>query len=146
MPKTMAAVIHEKGEPDVFRWEEIELGAPGPGEVCLKNNAVGVNFVDTYHRRGTPHPWPVPPLPLVLGFEGAAEVQETGPGGERIQARGPGRLCHAAAWRVFPGTKLSGRHAVPDPRRHRRRNHRIFNAERAYSAISAAADLSRSTW
>ena len=80
MPKTKAAVIHEKGEPDVFRWEEIELGAPGPGEVCLKNHAVGVNFVDTYHRRGTPHPWPVPPLPLVLGFEGAAEVQETGPG------------------------------------------------------------------
>ena len=43
----MAAVIHEKGSPDVFRWEEVEVGDPGPGEVRLRNNAVGVNYVDT---------------------------------------------------------------------------------------------------
>ena len=45
----MAAVIHEKGTPDVFRWEEVEVGAPGEGEVRIRNEAVGVNYVDTYH-------------------------------------------------------------------------------------------------
>ena len=76
----MAAVIHEKGAPDVLRWESIDVPAPGPGEVRLRNEAVGLNFVDTYHRRGIPHPWPVPPLPVVLGFEGAGRVEEVGPG------------------------------------------------------------------
>ena len=75
----MAAVIHEKGTPEVLRWESIDIPAPGPGEVRLRNEAVGLNFVDTYHRRGIPHPWPVPPLPVVLGFEGAGRVEEIGP-------------------------------------------------------------------
>ena len=75
----MAAVIHEKGTPEVLRWESIDVPAPGPGEVRLRNEAVGLNFVDTYHRRGIPHPWPVPPLPVVLGFEGAGRVEEIGP-------------------------------------------------------------------
>lgn len=76
----MAAVIHEKGAPDVLRWESIDVPAPGAGEVRLRNEAVGLNFVDTYHRRGIPHPWPVPPLPVVLGFEGAGRVEDVGPG------------------------------------------------------------------
>ena len=76
----MAAVIHEKGAPEVLRWESIDVPAPGVGEVRLRNEAVGLNFVDTYHRRGIPHPWPVPPLPVVLGFEGAGRVEEVGPG------------------------------------------------------------------
>ena len=58
---SMAAVIHEKGPPDVFRWEETDVADPGDGEVLLENRAIGVNYVDTYHRRGIPHPWPVPP-------------------------------------------------------------------------------------
>ncbi len=45
----MAAVIYEKGAPDVFRWEEVEVGAPGRGEIRVRNEAVGVNYVDTYH-------------------------------------------------------------------------------------------------
>jgi len=76
----MAAVIHEKGAPEVLRWESIDVPAPGAGEVRLRNEAVGLNFVDTYHRRGIPHPWPVPPLPVVLGFEGAGRVEAVGPG------------------------------------------------------------------
>ena len=80
----MAAVIHEKGTPDVFRWEEVAVGAPGAGEVRIRNEAVGVNYVDTYHRRGMPHPWPVPALPLVLGFEGAGVVTEIGEGVEGL--------------------------------------------------------------
>ena len=65
MPK--AAVIHEKGPPEVLVWEDIEVPDPGPGEARLRQTAVGVNYVDTYHRAGVPHPWPVPPPPTVIG-------------------------------------------------------------------------------
>jgi NADPH2:quinone reductase len=57
MPK--AAVIHEKGGPEVFRYEEVAVGTPGPGEVRLRHIAIGVNYADTYHRGGISHPWPV---------------------------------------------------------------------------------------
>ena len=82
----MAAVIYEKGTPDVFRWEEWPVGDPGPGELLIRHGAVGINYVDTYHRRGMPHPWPVPDLPLVLGFEGAGTVEAVGDGVAGFQA------------------------------------------------------------
>ena len=52
----MAAVIYEKGAPDNFVWEEIKVGSPARGQVRLRSTAVGVNFADTYHRAGIPHP------------------------------------------------------------------------------------------
>ncbi|MEM7271067.1 MAG: alcohol dehydrogenase catalytic domain-containing protein, partial [Pseudomonadota bacterium] len=76
----MAAVIEEKGAPEVFQWREWPVGDPGPGEVRIRHGAVGVNYVDTYHRRDIPHPWPVPPLPVVLGFEAAGVVEAVGEG------------------------------------------------------------------
>ena len=112
----MAAVIHEKGAPDVFRWEEVEVGDPGPGEVRLRNNAVGVNYVDTYHRRGMPHPWPVPPLPVILGFEAAGEVLAVGPGvdgfaaGDRVAYAMPPHGAYSQE-RIYPVDKLL---RVPD--------------------------------
>ena len=112
----MAAVIHEKGAPDVFRWEEVEVGAPGRGEVRVRNEAVGVNYVDTYHRRGMPHPWPVPALPLVLGFEGAGVVTDIG---EDVEGLSPGdRVAYAmpphgaySQERIYPAEKVV---RVPD--------------------------------
>ena len=80
MPK--AAVIHEKGGPDVFRYEDVEVGVPGSGEVRLKHTAIGVNFADTYHRGGVSHPWPVGEPPVIVGFEATGEVLELGPGVE----------------------------------------------------------------
>lgn len=107
----MAAVIHEKGPPDVLRWEEIDVGYPGEGEVRIRNNAIGVNYVDTYHRRGIPHPWPVPPLPVILGFEGVGEVVAVGPGVTGF--RTGDRVCYAlpphgayAQERVYPTAQL----------------------------------------
>ena len=50
MPKP--AVIHEKGGPEMFRYEDVDVGDPGPGEVRLKHTAIGVNYADTYHRGG----------------------------------------------------------------------------------------------
>ena len=112
----MAAVIYEKGAPDVFRWEEVEVGAPGRGEIRIRNEAVGVNYVDTYHRRGMPHPWPVPELPLVLGFEGAGVVTDVGEG---VEGLSPGaRVGYAmpphgaySQERIYPAEKAV---RVPD--------------------------------
>src|SRR5260370_23675620 len=52
----MAAVIYKKGAPENFVWEEIKVGSPERGQVRLRSTAVGVNFADTYHRAGIPHP------------------------------------------------------------------------------------------
>jgi NADPH2:quinone reductase len=80
MPK--AAVIHEKGGPEVFRYEDVVVGNPGPGEVRLEHIAIGVNYADTYHRGGVSHPWPVGEPPVIVGFEATGEVRELGPGVE----------------------------------------------------------------
>jgi NADPH2:quinone reductase len=67
--------IHQNGGPEQMRWEEVTVGDPGPGEVRVRNTAVGLNFIDTYHRSGL---YPMP-LPLVLGSEGAGVVEAVGP-------------------------------------------------------------------
>ena len=76
----MAAVIHRKGPPENFMWEEIQVGSPARGQVRLRSTAVGVNFADTYHRAGIPHPMIVGDPPVVLGFEGVGTIEELGPG------------------------------------------------------------------
>ena len=67
--------IHENGGPEVLRWEEVTVGDPGPGEVRVRNTAVGLNFIDTYHRSGL---YPMP-LPMGLGSEGAGVIEAVGP-------------------------------------------------------------------
>ena len=67
--------IYETGGPDKLNWEEIEVGDPGPGQVRVRNTAVGLNFIDTYQRSGL---YPMP-LPFVLGSEGAGVVEAIGP-------------------------------------------------------------------
>ncbi len=67
--------IYETGGPEVMRWEEVEVGQPGAGEVRVRNTAVGLNFIDTYHRTGL---YPMP-LPLTLGMEGAGVIEAVGP-------------------------------------------------------------------
>ncbi len=106
-----AAVIHEKGTPDVFRWEDWPVGEPGPDEALIRHGAVGVNYIDTYNRRGMPHPWPVPPLPLVLGIEGAGTVEAVGEGvtecavGDRVTYASPPHGAYAQR-RVMPARRL----------------------------------------
>ena len=67
--------IHEAGGPETMRWEEVQPDSPGPGEVLVRNTAVGLNFIDVYHRRGLYRY----ALPLTLGREGAGIVEATGP-------------------------------------------------------------------
>jgi NADPH2:quinone reductase len=44
--------IHRTGGPDVLKWEEVDVGEPGPGQVKLRHEAIGLNFIDVYHRTG----------------------------------------------------------------------------------------------
>ena len=69
--------IHQTGGPEVMRYEEVELGAPGPGEARIRHHAIGVNFLDVYYRTGL---YPVPSLPFTPGNEGAGEIVEVGAG------------------------------------------------------------------
>lgn len=70
--------FHETGGPEVLRWETVEVGEPGVGEVRVRHHAVGLNFADNYYRTGL---YPVP-LPNGMGVEAAGEVLAVGPGVE----------------------------------------------------------------
>lgn len=69
--------VHRHGGPDVLTYEDICIGHPGPGEVRVRNRAIGLNFVDIYFRKGEYEP---PGLPFTPGNEGAGEVVEVGEG------------------------------------------------------------------
>lgn len=66
--------IHQVGGPEVMKWEAVEVGDPGPGQIRIKTTAAGLNYIDTYHRSGLYKM----PLPLTLGMEGAGTVTAVG--------------------------------------------------------------------
>src|SRR5574342_1435175 len=99
MPKAIR--IHQTGGPEVLRFEDVEVGEPGEGQVRLRHAAIGVNFIDTYHRTGL---YPLP-LPSPLGVEGAGVVEAVGKGvthvkkGDRVAYAGgaPGGYSQGGA-------------------------------------------------
>ncbi len=107
-----AVRIHEVGGPELLRWEEVTLAEPGPGEVRLRQRAIGLNYIDTYHRSGL---YPLPALPAVLGVEGAGVVEAVGPAvtrfkaGDRVAYAGP--LGGYAEARLIAADRLV---ALPD--------------------------------
>jgi len=72
MPKAIR--IHKLGGPDALVWEDVEVGEPGPGQVRLRHQAIGLNYIDVYHRTGLYKL----PLPSVIGAEGAGVVEAVG--------------------------------------------------------------------
>jgi len=100
--------IHATGGPEVLRLETIDPGRPGPGEVLLRQTAIGLNFIDTYHRSGL---YPLPALPHGIGQEAAGVVEEIGAG---VTGLGQGmRVAYAAGTpgayaerRVLPAARL----------------------------------------
>ncbi len=100
--------IHNTGGPEVLCWEETEMTPPGPGEVLLKQTAVGLNFIDVYHRTGL---YPLGDLPATPGMEGAGVVVALGEGvqgfsvGDRVAYAGlpPGAY---AEQRLIPAHRL----------------------------------------
>ena len=75
MPK--AIVMNETGAAEVLRWVDYDPGQPEPGEVLLRQEAVGLNFIDVYHRTGL---YPLPSMPATPGLEGAGIVEAIGEG------------------------------------------------------------------
>ncbi len=95
------------GGPEVLQWEEVQVAAPAAGEVIVQNKAIGLNYIDTYHRTGL---YPMP-LPSGIGLEGAGVVQSVGPGvtelasGDRV-AYCNGPLGAYAEMKVHPADRL----------------------------------------
>jgi NADPH2:quinone reductase len=89
---TKAIRIHTPGGPEVMKWEDVPTPEPGPGEVLLKQAAVGLNYIDVYFRTGL---YKAPTMPLILGQEGAGTVAALGAGvtslavGDRVAYAGP---------------------------------------------------------
>ena len=113
--------MHEYGGPDVLKWEEVKVGAPGPGEVKIKQTAVGLNFIDIYLRTGL---YPQPSLPFIPGMEGAGVVTAVGEGvrdlkvGRRVAYAGPvGAYARRAADRGRPRGEDSRTASATRPRR-----------------------------
>jgi NADPH:quinone reductase len=103
-----AIKIHSTGGPEVLTWEPYDPGPPGPGEVRLMHEAIGLNFIDVYQRSGL---YPLPPLPAIPGLEGAGRVEAVGEGvnevavGDRVAYAGmpPGAYADV---RCIPAHRL----------------------------------------
>jgi NADPH:quinone reductase len=89
MPRAIR--VHQAGGPEVLQWEEADVGDPGPGQLLLRQEAAGLNFIDVYHRTGL---YPQP-LPFTPGVEGAGVVEAVGANvsgvqpGDRVAYGGP---------------------------------------------------------
>ncbi|MGP1253981.1 MAG: quinone oxidoreductase family protein [Kiloniellales bacterium] len=104
---THAIRIEQTGGPEVLRWMQTEVGAPGEGEVRLAQTAVGLNYIDVYHRSGL---YPMD-LPSGIGLEAAGRVEAVGPGvtdlkeGDRVAYASPPIGAYAEA-RLIPADRL----------------------------------------
>ena len=106
MPKAIR--MYETGGPEVLLWEDFDPGPPKPGEVLLRHEAIGINFIDVYHRTGL---YPLPDLPATPGMEGAGIVEAVGKGvtevavGDRVAYAGlpPGAYAEV---RLIPAHRL----------------------------------------
>ena len=104
---SFAIRIHQNGGPEVMRWEEVAVGDPAPGEARVRHEAVGLNYIDTYHRGGL---YPLP-MPSGLGMEGAGVVEAVGAGvtdiapGDRVAYAG-GPLGAYSQVRCLPAHRL----------------------------------------
>lgn len=105
--KATQAFFTRTGGPEVIEWREVDVPAPAPGEVTVVHSAVGLNYIDTYHRRGI---YPVA-LPSGLGLEAAGTVVAVGEGvstlreGDRVATFGPAMGAYASA-RNVPSASL----------------------------------------
>jgi NADPH2:quinone reductase len=104
MPKAIR--FHRTGGPEVLRLEDVTVGDPGPGEARVRHTAIGVNFIDVYHRTGL---YPLP-LPATPGVEGAGVVVAVGAGVTHVAAGD--RVCYIgspgayAEERITPADRL----------------------------------------
>ncbi len=104
---SFAIRVHAYGGPEVLTWEEVTVPAPGPGQAKIRHHAVGLNFIDTYHRTGL---YKQPHMPFIPGSEGAGTVLEVGEGvtdvavGDRVAYAGP--IGAYSEERLIPADRL----------------------------------------
>ena len=119
---THAIKIYETGGADVLKWEPYDPGLPDPGEALIRHEAIGLNFIDVYHRTGL---YPLPELPAIPGMEGAGIVELVGEGVTDIK---PGdRVAYAG---LPPGAYAEKRN-IPA--------HRLVKVPESISLKTAAA-------
>ncbi|KFJ58040.1 alcohol dehydrogenase GroES-like domain protein [Brucella neotomae 5K33] len=87
--------VHRTGGPDVLHYEQVEIGEPGPGEACVRHEAVGLNFIDVYFRTGL---YKAAKMPFTPGNEGAGIVVAVGAGVENV------RVGERVAYAATPGS------------------------------------------
>jgi NADPH:quinone reductase len=98
----VAAVrVHKTGGPEVLIFEEVEVAAPGQGQVRVKQHACGINYIDTYFRSGL---YPAPSLPFIAGNEGAGEIVAVGPGVSDLKVGD--RVAYTAALGCYTAERL----------------------------------------
>lgn len=103
-----AVRIHQQGGPEQLRYDDVEVPDPGTGEVRLKQTAIGLNYIDVYHRSGL---YPIADLPAVIGLEAAGVVESVGQGvtdfapGDRVAYANPPLGAYATE-RVMPAHRL----------------------------------------
>ena len=99
--KATAARIYEYGEPDVFRFETMDVPDPVGHEVLVRNTVIGLNFVDIYYRRGT---LPVPEFPAIIGDEASGVVEAVGPNVTLVKVGD--RVAYADAFGAYTTVRL----------------------------------------
>jgi NADPH2:quinone reductase len=120
----MTILVSQVGGPDVMRLVDLDPGAPGPGQIRIRQKAIGVNFGDVHKRRGTapPHAMAAIPFPFTPGLEAAGVVEAVGSGVTRFS---PGdRVCYAVA-------SMLGGYA----------EERLFDADKAYRLPEGVSDI-----
>lgn len=95
-----AIQIHQTGGPEKLQWEEVKVGNPGHGQVLIKQTAVGLNYIDVYHRTGL---YPLP-LPFIPGMEAAGIVDSVGEGVTHLKSGD--RVAYASVIGAYAESRL----------------------------------------
>ena len=93
-----AVLVHRHGGPEVLEFSQIEVPDPGPGELRIVQQAIGLNFADVYQRQGAHGPHGTPQFPIVLGSQGAGIVESMGAGVEGFHVGQSVTYLHPGAY------------------------------------------------
>lgn len=112
--KTVAVQIRSHGGPEVLDLVDLDVGDPAPGEVRIRQTAIGLNFADIYQRRGAHGPHAPTPFPVTLGAQGAGVIDAVGDAVTHLRAGQSVAYFHAGAYQAVRNVPASRVIALPD--------------------------------
>jgi NADPH2:quinone reductase len=112
--QTTAIHIHAHGGPEVLEVASVELGEPAPGELRIRQSAIGLNFSDIYQRRGAHGPYAPAPFPVTLGGQGAGVVDAVGTGVADFRVGQSVTYIHPGAYQAVRNVPASRVIALPE--------------------------------